>query len=214
MNGSMLPICLALCLAGWAVSGASIEAQKTSSVCYLCNDTQCQNIESFYDHLTTNSTLWSRGEMAKLPPCPTTSPPPSGKCLLCVKSQKVYAVCDSEIIKPAFEGQGISMPVIKANCTGIVSTDQMDGAGGLTWSPDPIAPTMTPDGTGRLSKETRFAIVSIPIAFSVIFILIVVLRRRTRSSVVWCPHQRSTSEVHSEQYQTQLKLLKRKVDIV
>nr|XP_029489394.1 uncharacterized protein LOC115108986 isoform X2 [Oncorhynchus nerka] len=125
MNGSMLPICLALCLAGWAVSGASIE-----------------------------------------------------------------------------------------DCTGIVSTDQMDGAGGLTWSPDPIAPTMTPDGTGRLSKETRFAIVSIPIAFSVIFILIVVLRRRTRSSVVWCPHQRSTSEVHSEQYQTQLKLLKRKVDIV
>ncbi|XP_036834997.1 uncharacterized protein LOC118964788 isoform X2 [Oncorhynchus mykiss] len=180
MNGSILPICLALCLAGWAVSGTSIEAQKTSSVCYLCNDTQCQNIESVYDHLTTNSTLWSRGEVAKLPPCPTTSPPPSGKCLLCVKSQEVYAVCDSKIIKPAFEGQGSSMPVIEANCPSIVSTDQTDGAGGSAWSPDLFAPTMTPEGTGRLSKETRITIVSILFAFSVIFILIVVLRRRTR----------------------------------
>eukprot|EP00063_Salmo_salar_P028807 XP_014003642.1 PREDICTED: uncharacterized protein LOC106573259 [Salmo salar] len=160
MNGSILPIFLALCLAGWAVSGTSFEAQKTSPVCYLCNDTQCQNIESVYDHFTDNLTLWSRGEMAPLPPCPTIPPPPSGKCLLCVESQKVYAVCDSEIIKPVFEGQGSSMPVIEANCTGIVSTVQTGG-------------------TGRLSKEKIIAIVLIPIVFFVI--LIVVLRRRTSS---------------------------------
>lgn len=40
---------------------------------------------------------------------------------------------------------------------------------------------MTPDGTGRLSKEKIIAIVLIPMAFFVI-ILIVVLRRRTSSS--------------------------------
>ncbi|KAM9503215.1 uncharacterized protein ACWYII_000617 isoform 2-T2 [Salvelinus alpinus] len=185
MNESILPICLALCLAGWAVSGASVEAQKTSPVCYICNDSKCATVESVYDHLTANLTLWSRGEMAALPPCPITSPRPSGKCLLCVKRQEVCAACASEIIKPAFEGQGSSMPVIKANCTGIVSTDQTGGAGGLAWRPDPNAPAMTPDGTGRSSKETRIAIVSIPILFLVIviviIILIVVLRRRTRS---------------------------------
>ncbi|XP_029552923.1 uncharacterized protein LOC115152306 isoform X2 [Salmo trutta] len=185
-----LTVFLALCLAGWAVSGASFEAQKTSPVCYLCNDTQCQNIESVYDHLTDNLTLWSRGEMASLPQCPTT-PPPSGKCLLCVESQKVYAVCDSEIIKPVFEGQGSSMPVIEANCPSTVSTDETGGPGGFAGSPDPNPPTMTPDVTGRLSKEKIIAIVLIPIAFFVILIL-VVLRRRTSSSVVWCPLQKST----------------------
>ncbi|XP_029552924.1 uncharacterized protein LOC115152306 isoform X3 [Salmo trutta] len=163
MNGSILPIFLALCLAGWAVSGASFE---------------------------DNLTLWSRGEMASLPQCPTT-PPPSGKCLLCVESQKVYAVCDSEIIKPVFEGQGSSMPVIEANCPSTVSTDETGGPGGFAGSPDPNPPTMTPDVTGRLSKEKIIAIVLIPIAFFVILIL-VVLRRRTSSSVVWCPLQKST----------------------
>lgn len=104
-----------LCLTSSLPVVFSLAAQKTSPVCYLCNDTQCQNIESVYDHWTDHLTLWSRGEMAPLPPCPTIPPPPSGQCLLCVESQKVYAVCDSEIIKPVFEGQGSSMPVIEAS---------------------------------------------------------------------------------------------------
>lgn len=103
-----------LCLTSLLYSSLCLAAQKTSQVCYLCNHDNCPAVEYVYDHLT-DLTLWSRGKMADLPPCPTTSPAQSGKCLLCVENQKVYAVCESEIIKPVFEGQGNSMPIIKAS---------------------------------------------------------------------------------------------------
>ncbi|XP_014057406.2 uncharacterized protein isoform X2 [Salmo salar] len=134
--------------------------------------------------------------MADLPPCPTTSPAQSGKCLLCVENQKVYAVCESEIIKPVFEGQGNSMPIIKANCPSIVSTDQTGGAGGLARHPDPNVPTLTPDGTGELSKEAKIAIgvpATIALLVILVIIIIVALRRRTRSRFCLV----STSEVQS-----------------
>ncbi|KAK6291056.1 hypothetical protein J4Q44_G00385440 [Coregonus suidteri] len=191
MSGAIHPtfaVCLALCLAGWAVSGASVKAQKTSPVCYLCNDKKCQTVESVYDHFKDHFTLWSRGKMAEIPPCNTTSPLPSGECLVCVDNQKIYAVCDSEIIKPVFEGQDNSMPAIEANCTSIFSTDGTGGSGGLASLPDPNAPTLTPDGTGGLSKEVNITIgVLAPMAFLVILFIIVALCRRTRSM--------STSEV-------------------
>eukprot|EP00063_Salmo_salar_P082570 XP_014057405.1 PREDICTED: uncharacterized protein LOC106605928 isoform X1 [Salmo salar] len=199
MSGAIHLICLALF--GWPVSGASVEAQKTSQVCYLCNHDNCPAVEYVYDHLT-DLTLWSRGKMADLPPCPTTSPAQSGKCLLCVENQKVYAVCESEIIKPVFEGQGNSMPIIKANCPSIVSTDQTvclsspGGAGGLARHPDPNVPTLTPDGTGELSKEAKIAIgvpATIALLVILVIIIIVALRRRTRSRFCLV----STSEVQS-----------------
>ncbi|XP_031692943.1 uncharacterized protein LOC109905840 [Oncorhynchus kisutch] len=167
MSRAIHPICLALCLAGWAVSGASVEGEKTSPVCYLCNHDNCPTVEYVYDHLTANLTLWSRGKMVDLPPCPTHSPLSSGGCLVCVDNQKIYAVCDSEIIKPVFEGQGNSMPIIKANCKSIVSTD---------WT-DPNVPTSTPGGTGRLSKEEEITIGILAATLSFLAILVIVAWR-------------------------------------
>ncbi|XP_029602112.1 uncharacterized protein LOC115186691 isoform X5 [Salmo trutta] len=139
MSGAIHLICLALF--GWPVSGASVEAQKTSPVCYLCNHDNCPTIESVYDHLT-DLTLWSR------------------------------------------------------DCPSIVSTDQTGGAGVLAGPPDPNVPTLTPDGTGELSKEAKIAIgvpATIALLVILVIIIIVALRRRTRSRFCLV----STSEVQS-----------------
>lgn len=50
---------------------------------------------------------------------------------------------------------------------------------------DPNVPTLTPDGTGELSKEAKIAIgvpATIALLVILVIIIIVALRRRTRSS--------------------------------